>query len=90
MLDVIKEVPKPILNQTKQIIETQTEKKGLFDSFKEKVSGYYDTAVQKSKEAFEATADAVSDGYNKLKDSFVDKSTESPKNIITTIGEGQI
>lgn len=74
------------LDKAKEEIGITTEKKGLFDSFKEKAGNFYDAAVEKGKEAYHATKEAVSDGIDKVKEKvneFRDKKPESPVETLT-------
>lgn len=48
--------------------EGVTEGKNFFENFGQKVGNFYDTAVEKSKEALKATGDAISSSYDKLKE----------------------
>ncbi|XP_065205693.1 uncharacterized protein LOC135835387 [Planococcus citri] len=69
------------IDKAKETVGITTEKKGLFDSFKEKAGNFYDAAVEKGKEAYQATKEAVSDGVDKVKEKINelrDKKPETP------------
>lgn len=74
ILDVVHEK----VEEAKDILtEGTTEKKGIFASIKEKVSGFVDSAVDKSKKGYNAAADVISTQYDKLKDKFTKKDEPS-------------
>lgn len=55
--------------EAKKTVDEKTEEgKGFFSNLGDKIGNYYNTAVEKGKEAAKATGDAISTSYDKLKE----------------------